>query len=137
MSKKTKIGITGSKLYNNKLKIKEFLFNLRKHVTGDFVIVSLGERNGADSHIKKYALELGYQYEEHNLPHTNKNLYSVMQESFYDKQYAPKNIFLRDKIFAQSIDMCVVFDDGAVLDKKCENIIKEINKKKRKVVIIQ
>lgn len=99
--------------------------------------MSLGERNGADSHIKKYALELGYQYEEHNLPHTNKNLYSVMQESFYDKQYAPKNIFLRDKIFAQSIDMCVVFDDGAVLDKKCENIIKEINKKKRKVVIIQ
>lgn len=60
-----------------------------------------------------------------------------MQESFYDKQYAPKNIFLRDKIFAQSIDMCVIFDDGIVLDKKCENIIKEINKKKRKVVIIQ
>ena len=137
MSKTTKVGICGSKLYENKLKIKEFLFNLRKHIPENFTIVGLGERNGADKHVKKYALELGYRYEEHNLPHTPKNLYSVMQESFYNKEYAHKNIFLRDKIFASAVDMCIIFDNSNPLDIKCQNVLKEINKKKRKVVVIQ
>lgn len=136
MSKKIKIGITGSKLYENKLRIKEFIFNLKSQPDKEFVIVGMGDLFGADKYVKKYALEFGYQYVEHNLPHTNKNLYSVMQESFYNKPYAHKNIFLRDKIYASSVDMCVVFDINVPMDRKCENVIKELKKLKRKVVVV-
>jgi len=136
MSKKIKLGITGSKLYENKIKIKEFIFNLKNKPDTEFVIVGLGDLHGADKYVKKFALEFGYAYAEHNMPHTNKNLYSVMQESFYGKPYAHKNVFLRDKIFASSVDMCVVFDTNNPMDRKCTNVIKELKKIKRNVVVV-
>lgn len=137
MIKALKIGIVGSKTYENKIRIKEFVYNLKSQVQTDPIIVGLGEKYGADKYVKKYALEFGYTYVEHNLPHTVKNLYSAMPDSFYDKPYAPKNVFLRDKIFLSSIDMCVVFDDKTSIDKKCLNLIKEISKTKKKIVVIQ
>ena len=71
---KLRIGITGSKLYESKIKIKEFIFNLRKQHQGDIEIVSLGDQFGADKYVKRYALEYGYLYREMNPAHTNKNL---------------------------------------------------------------
>ena len=136
MNKKIKLGITGSKLYENKVKIKEFIFNLKNKPDTDFTIVGLGDLHGADKYVKRFALEFGYGYIEHNMPHTNQNLYSAMHESFYGKPYAHKNVFLRDKIFASSVDMCVVFDANNPMDRKCTNVIKELKKIKRNVVVV-
>ena len=102
------------------MKIKEFIFNLKKKHLGDIEIVSLGEGHGADKHVKKFALEFGYAYRELNLPHTNRNLYSIMSESWHGKIYSPKNRFIRDKVFSNYIDVCVVFEQ----DSKTDNIIK-------------
>ena len=63
---KLKIGITGSKLYENKIKIKEFIHGLRRQFDGDIEIISLGEAYGTDKYAKKYALEFGYTYREMN-----------------------------------------------------------------------
>lgn len=137
MKKKIKMGITGSKLYNNKLKIKEFIFGLKNYPDKEFTIVGLGDSQGADQHIKKYALEFGYAYREHNLPHSVMNLYSAMSPSFYDRPYTNRNRFVRDKIFAKDIEACVIFNDSPSLDLKCSNIIRELNKLNHKIVVIQ
>lgn len=134
--KKVRIGITGNSLYEDRMKIKEFIFNLRNKVDGVIEIIGLGDLNGADKHIKKYSLELGYTYKEFNLPHTPKNLYSLMSESYYNKPYAKRNVFQRDKIFAKYIDMCIIFEKSDPVGFKASNIIKEVNKLKKNLVVI-
>ena len=54
-----KIGIVGSRRYENKKKIKDFIFKLKQEHGIDTIIVSGGCRDGADRYAKKYALELG------------------------------------------------------------------------------
>ena len=58
-----KVGIVGSREYENRKKIKEFIFKLKNEKGTDTVIVSGGAKKGADFYAKKYALELGLQYE--------------------------------------------------------------------------
>ena len=130
------IGITGTKTYENKLKIKTFIHKLKEQTEHSIVIVSLGDRNGADLYIKKYALELGYTYREMNAPHTPKNLYSLMSESYYGKPYNNKSYHLRGQIYCSYIDKCVVFDDSNTTDKKVNNLLKQLKKVRKKAVII-
>lgn len=134
--KKIRVGIAGDKLYENRYKIKEFIFNLKSKIQGEVEVVGLGELNGADKHVKKYALELGLSYKEANLPHTQKNLYSLMPESFYGKPYASRNVFVRDKIYVSYVDMGVLFDEQNPLGRKCANLLKEFNRVKKNVVVI-
>jgi hypothetical protein len=130
------IGITGSKTFENKVKIKTFIHKLREKTDAKIEIVSLGDRNGADKHTKKYALEFGYEYREMNPAHTPKNLYSLMTEAYYDKPYQAKNFFQQTKIYSQYIDKCVIFDDTNQQDKKVISVIKELTKAKKKAIII-
>lgn len=134
--KKTKIGLTGDKLYEDRYKIKEFIFSLKDRIPGSIEIVCLGDLNGADKHIKKYSLELGYTYKEFNMPHTQKNLYSLMPEAYYGKPYEKRSVFARDKIFATYVDMCVVFDKQSPVGFKTANIIKEFKRAKKNLVVI-
>ena len=60
-----KVGIVGSRRYENKKKIKDFIFQLREGYGTGTIIVSGGCKQGADKYAKKYALELGLQYEEY------------------------------------------------------------------------
>lgn len=126
------MGITGSKLYENKIKIKEFIFNLRKKSEDDIEIIGLGDVHGTDKYVKRYALEFGYAYKEMNAPHTNKNLYSLMPESWYGKPYSNRYMFLRNSIYADYVDVCVVFGN----DKKTESIIARMGKLNKKIVIL-
>ncbi len=130
------LGITGSKTFENRMKIKMFIHKLKEQTDEQIVIVGLGDRDGADKHIKKYALELGYEYKEMNAPHTTKNLYSLMSEAYYDKPYSNRNHFLRSQIYCTYIDKCVVFDDTNGTDKKIVNLIKQLTKARKKAIIL-
>lgn len=130
------LGLTGSRTWENKLKIKNFIFKLKDQTKEDIVIVGLGDKDGADKYIKRYALEMGYTYREMNPAHTPKNLYSVMAEAYYNKAYQPKNLFQQSKIFSDIVDSCVIFDNTNVQDKKIINTIKQLNKAKKKAIII-
>jgi len=55
-----------------------------------------------------------------------------MNEGWYGKPYSHKNTFLRDKLFAQMVDVAVVFQ----ADKKTDNIIKQFHKLNKKIVVI-
>ena len=48
-----KIGIVGSRRYENRKKIKDFIFELEKKFGNDLIIVSGGCKNGADKYAKK------------------------------------------------------------------------------------
>ena len=101
------IGVTGSKTYENKIKIKSFIHKLKEQTQDSVVIVGLGDRDGADKHVKKFALEFGYEYQEMNPAHTPKSLYSAMTEAYYNKPYHPRNFHQQLKIFGQYVHKCV------------------------------
>jgi len=104
-----KVAIVGSRRYENKKKIKDFVFKLKNEYGEKTIIVSGGCKTGADKYAKKYALELGLKYEEYPPFHEVHNLYCTMPESRYGKPYNIRNFFARNKIIAGTSDFIVAF----------------------------
>ena len=128
-----KIAIVGSRRYENKRKIKEFIFKLKEEYGTDTIIVSGGCKTGADKYAKKYALELGLQYEEYPPFHEVHNLYCTMPESRYGKPYSIKNFHARNKIIAGTSDFIVAFiSEGVQSDGTFStlNYAKKLDKKR-------
>jgi len=136
IAKQLKIGITGGRTYENRLKIKNFLHKLKEQTDNAIVIVSLGDSNGADKYVKKFALEFGYTYEECNPEYTNKNLYSILSEAHYGKPYTARSVHVRDKIFCMYIDKCIVFDNSNMADIKIINLVKLFTRRKKPLIVI-
>ena len=132
-----KVGIIGSRRYEGKKKIKDFIFKLKQEYGTDTIIVSGGAKEGADRYAKKYALELGLQYEEYPPSHFPHNLYCPLPESRYGKEYSPKNYHVRNKIIAGTSDYIVAFkreDDQSPGTLSTINYAKKFSKK---YIIIQ
>ena len=104
-----KIAIVGSRRYENKKNIKDFIFKIKQQYGENTTIVSGGCKQGADRYAKKYALELGLQYEEYPPFHEVHNLYCALPESRYDKPFSMRNFFARNKILAGTSDFIVGF----------------------------
>tara|TARA_R110002074_G_scaffold202856_1_gene370733 strand:+ start:214 stop:618 length:405 start_codon:yes stop_codon:yes gene_type:complete len=132
-----RIGLVGSKFYSNSRKIKDTIFQLSKKFQGsDLTIVSGGNKNGAEKFVKKYALELECEYVEYNAAHTNKNLYSALNEKFYGKPYHVKNFHHQNKLLSQGVDCLIAFIPEGIECKEMINLIKQAKKFGRNVVII-
>ena len=131
-----KIGIVGSRQYENKRKIKETIFQLKNKFGDDLVIFSGGCLDGADKYAKKYELELGCNYVEVNPSHTPKNLYSYMRENWYGKKYSPKNFYVRNKILAKSVDRLIAFVEDGDNAKGTANTVNYAVEFNKKVIVI-
>ena len=131
-----KVGIVGSRKYENRQKIKEFIFKLKNDKGTNTVIVSGGCPRGADYYAKKYALELGLQYEEYPPAHQAHNLYCLLHERNYGKPYSVKNFFARNKIIAGTSDFVVGFIPEGVEGRGTMNTISYAKKFDKKYVII-
>ena len=131
-----KIAIVGSRRYENKKKIKDFIFKLKQEYGEKTIIVSGGCKQGADKYAKKYALELGLQYEEYPPFHEVHNLYCTMPSSRYGKDYSVKNFFARNKIIAGTSDMVVGFIPEGVEANGTMNTIDYAKKFDKKYIII-
>ena len=128
-----KVAIVGSRRYENKKKIKDFIFKLKQQYGDDTIIVSGGCKTGADRYAKKYALELGLQYEEYPPFHEVHNLHCAMPESRYGKPYSIKNYHARNKIIAGTSDFIVAFiSEGVQSDGTFStlNYAKKLDKKR-------
>ena len=136
MGKGMKIGIVGSRLYENKRKIKETIFELKRMFGEELTIFSGGSGDGADKYAKKYALELGCKYIELNPSHTPKNLYSYMRESWYGKEYSIKNFHTRNKILAKTVDRLIAFVPEGDAASGTASTVKYAMKFNKKVVVI-
>ena len=127
-----RVGIIGSRLYENKKKIKNTIFNLKNRFGEDLLIVSGGCLQGADRYAKKFSLELGCKYKEFNPAHTPPNLYSAMNEGYYNKEYKPKNFFHRNGLLAKYVDILIAFipeNDSANGTWNTVRVAKKFNKK--------
>jgi len=131
-----KVAIVGSRRYENKRKIKEFIFKLKNQYGDKTIIVSGGCKTGADKYAKKYALELGLQYEEYPPFHEVHNLYCTMPKSRYDKPFSMKNFFARNKIIAGTSDIIVGFIPEGVEAKGTMNVLEYAKKFDKKRIII-
>ena len=131
-----KIAIVGSRRYENKKKIKDFIFKLKKEYGEDTIIVSGGCKQGADKYAKKYTLELGLQYDEYPPFHEVHNLFCTLPESRYSKPYSVKNFFARNKIIAGTSDYVVGFIPNGVEANGTMNTLQYAEKFKKKTIII-
>ena len=131
-----KVAIVGSRRYENKKKIKDFIFQLREGYGTGTIIVSGGCKQGADRYAKKYALELGLQYEEYPPFHEVHNLYCVLPESRYNKDFSMRNFFVRNKIIASTSDFIVAFISEGVEAKGTVNTLEYAKKLNKKRIII-
>ena len=131
-----KVAIVGSRRYENKKKIKDFVFKLKQKYGDKTIIVSGGCKQGADRYAKKYALELGLQYEEYPPFHEVHNLYCTMPESRYDKPFSMKNFFARNKIIAGTSEIIVAFIPEGVEARGTMNVLEYAQKFDKKRIII-
>ena len=131
-----KIAIVGSRRYENKRKIKEFIFKLKLEHGEKTIIVSGGCRDGADRYAKKYALELGLQYEEYPPFHEVHNMYCTIPANRYSKPYSVQNFFARNKIIAGTSDMVVGFIPEGVESNGTMSTIRYAEKLNKKTIII-
>jgi len=131
-----KIGIIGSKEYENRKKIKDTIFELINKFGDDLLIVSAGCKDGADRYAKKYAMELGCKYMEFNPAHTTYNLYSACRENFYGKPYTPKNFFVRNTMLAKYVDKIFAFIPDGAKSNGIHHALNEAKKYRKKYVIV-
>ena len=131
-----KIAIVGARIYENKKKIKDFIFKLKQEHGEDIIIVSGGCKNGADKYAKKYALELDVQYEEYPPFHEGHNLFCVLPESCYGKPYHVKNYFARNKLIAKHSDCVVGFIPEGYVSNGTNSTLKYAEKFDKKTIII-
>jgi len=131
-----KVAIVGSRRYENKNKIKDFIFKLKNKYGDKTIVVSGGCKQGADRYAKKYTLELGLQYEEYPPFHEVHNLYCTMPESRYDKPFSMKNFFARNKIIAGTSDIIVAFIPEGVEARGTMNVLEYAKKFAKKRIII-
>ena len=131
-----KVAIVGSRRYENKKKIKDFVFKLKQQYGEKTIIVSGGCKDGADKYAKKYALELGLMYEEYPPFHEPYNLYCTMPESRYGKDFNMKNFFARNKIIAGTSDFIVAFIPEGVEANGTKNVLEYAKKLDKKRIII-
>ena len=131
-----KVGIVGARIYENKKKIKDFIFKLKQEHSEDIIIVSGGCKNGADKYAKKYALELGVQYEEYPPFHEGHNLFCVLPESCYGKPYHVKNYFARNKLIAKHSDYVVGCIPEGHVSNGTNSTLKYAEKFDKKTIII-
>ena len=131
-----RVGIVGSRKYENRRKIKEFIFKLKNEKGADTIIVSGGAKNGADKYAKKYALELGLQYQEFPPQHDTWNIYCPKDQKDYGKPYNIKNFFARNKIIAAYSHYVVAFIPRGVESRGSMSTINYAKKFGKKILVI-
>ena len=131
-----KIAIVGSRIYENKRKIRDMIFKLKQTFGDKLEIISGGAGAGADKYAKKYALELGVKYKEFNPAHTVKNLYSAMNENYYGKPYHTSQFFHRNELIAKYCDKMIAFIDSTSTSKGSQHAVDMALKHNKSVVIV-
>ena len=110
-----KVGIVGSRKYENRRKIKEFIFKLKTEKGADTIIVSGGCKTPQ---------------------HERWNLYCPKDKKDYDKPYNVKNYYARNKIIAIYSEYIVAFVPRGVESKGAMSTINYAKKFRKKTLVI-
>lgn len=127
-----RIGVTGSSKYEDKRKIKEFLFKFKEQ--SGVEIICRGNKDGADKYVRKYALEFGLNYVEVPVAHTSRSLYSQLPDAYFNKPFSIRNYFIQQNIYIKQCDRFIIFGDQG--DRIINNLLNAINKVFKNIIII-
>ena len=130
-----RVAIVGSRDYENRQKIKKFIFKLKNEKGVDTIIVGNGKYN-VGNYIKKYTLEFGLQYQEFPPFHDNWNIYCPKNKSDYGKPYNAKNFFARNKIIAAYSQYVVAFIPRGVSPLHATSIVNYAKKYGKKTLVM-
>jgi hypothetical protein len=129
-----KVAIIGSRDWQSKRKIQE-VFSKLKQLPGPVMILGAGGKEGANFLVKKYAIELGFNYLEFNPSYTGFNLYSAMPETYYGKKYHFSQLLHRMQLIANAADKMMILSTGE-LDPQLDTAYKRMKKLNKSVVIL-
>jgi hypothetical protein len=135
----TKVAVIGNTGWQNRRKVQETLQKLKSKFNDDLddlLIVGAGGNEGANSMIRKYALEFGLQYKEYNPSFSGYNMYSAMPESYYGKSYHFSQLHHRMKLIAEQCDYMMILTNEEALDPVLKTAYTNVNKLKKPVVIL-
>jgi len=131
-----RVAIVGSRKYENRRKIKEFIYKLKTDKGADTIIVSGGCKTGADYYAKKYALEFEVDYSEFPPAHYSHNMHCVLPKFRYGKAFYKSNYHKRNAQIAEHCDVMVAFLPKGIVSKGTESALNEAKEKQKKYVII-
>ena len=132
----TRIAIIGNTDWQNKRKVQDALQKLKSQFNDDLIVVGAGGNEGANSMVRKYALEFGLRYEEYNPSFSGYNMYSAMPESYYGKPYHFSQLHHRMKLIAERCDYMMIMTNENALDPVLKTAYNNVNKLKKPVVIL-
>lgn len=131
-----RIAIIGNTDWQNRRKVQETLQSLKQQFQDDVSIIGAGGNEGANSMIRKYALEFGMNYEEYNPSFSGRNIYSAMPDSYYGKPYHFSQLHHRMKLIAERCDYMMIMTNEDALDPVLKTAYNNVNKLKKPVVIL-
>ena len=132
----TKVAVIGNTDWQNKRKVQETLQMLKRKFLDELTIIGAGGNEGANSFVRKFALEFGMQYQEFNPSFSGYNLYSAMPESYYGKKYHFSQLHHRMKLIAEHCNYMMIMTNEAELDPVLKTAYNNVNKLKKPVVIL-
>jgi hypothetical protein len=132
----TRVAVIGNTNWQNRRKVQETLQMIKKKFDDDLVIVGAGGNEGANSMVRKYALEFGLQYEEYNPSFSGYNVYSAMPESYYGKPYHFSQLHHRMKLIAERCDYMMIMTNELQLDPVLQTAWSKTKKLNKPVVIL-
>ena len=132
----TQVAVIGSTGWQNKRKVQQTLQELKRKFQNDLVVVGAGGVEGANSMVRKYALEFGIEYKEFNPSFSGYNLYSAMPESYYGKSYHFSQLHHRMKLIAERCDYMMIMTQDETLDPVIKAAYNTVRKLEKPVVIL-
>jgi hypothetical protein len=134
--KKTRVAVIGNTAWQNKRKVQEALQTLKKKFPDGVIILGAGGDEGANYHVRKFALEFGMDYSEYNPSFTGYNLYSAMPEAYYGKKYHFSQLHHRMTMLAKSCDYMMILTNEETLDPVLKTAWTQVRKLNKPVVIV-
>ena len=104
-----RVGIVGSRRYENKKKIKDFIFKLKQEHGEDTIIVSGGCKNGADKYAKKYEELMRYLIKKNKISviYVVNSLDSRKIFHYVDLyKHCPQKIYIPKKLKSYDLENC-------------------------------
>ena len=128
--------MTGSRRWENKLKIKNTIFKLKNKYKDDFTIVSGGTGEGVDLYIKKFCLEFNIDYAEVRPNHFDWSPYCIEPAYMYSKNFKANNYYIRNTKLVNEADAVILFVTNNEVSPVMKNIVQQCDKKCKKLIII-
>ena len=132
----TRVAVVGNTNWQNKRKVQDTLQMLKRKFGEELTVVGAGGTEGANSMVRKYALEFGLQYEEYNPSFSGYNIYSAMPESYYGKPYHFSQLHHRMKLIAERCDYMMILTNEMQLDPVLQTAWSKTKKLNKPVVIL-